>query len=598
MGGGASATPKDELSNAMADVSDADLSNFIAGLGVPEKEKLSAALTAANAQKDLESVVAMDGGIALFMIGDRVDYRWGRDKAWYDTYTVAGHNEDGTFKLHPDSPGMGSADNALPQRIRPLPPLATYIVGEEVRLRNSAGNYAGGNFITTASADGTYDVKSRSTGGYWEIAAGVPADTLRKANYYTTVPAAVPQGVDWNDVDVVKAIMEDVSEELVQFASDAVKADRNFGMWVAENCCRLIEYLSEALRDDDEIAEKALEWSADPIRFLSARLRSERALMHKVLTNTCNNSWGMLEFVDDTLKDDAEFVGDLVGASYNVENLKFASQAVCANSSMFLRLLGMCGGNSYDAFNFKHVMAYADPLLRDDVQFMMDAVAVNTRVYECGSDRVHADKSVALAAVGRIGNMLKFASAGLKADREVVLLAARNSQYVYYTPDWELVLENAAPALRSDREVVRAAVEANGGELAFVGADLLSDRAFVSDMLMLGNVSLGNLPDDSPYRGDRALVMIKVGKCGGLQHASDSLRGDREVVLMAISQDGSALQWASDAMRDDREIVLEAMKMSELAGQFASARLFDEAEIGPRYRKAQADADFEREMSR
>eukprot|EP00656_Telonema_subtile_P011531 TRINITY_DN1571_c0_g1_i19.p1 TRINITY_DN1571_c0_g1~~TRINITY_DN1571_c0_g1_i19.p1 ORF type:complete len:145 (-),score=43.98 TRINITY_DN1571_c0_g1_i19:357-791(-) len=41
-----------------------------------------------------------------------------------------------------------------------------------------------------------------------------------------------------------------------------------------------------------------------------------------------------------------------------------------------------------------------------------------------------------------------------------------------------------------------------------------------------------------------------------LQHASEELRADREVVLAAVQQDGWALQHASEELRADREFML------------------------------------------
>ena len=48
----------------------------------------------------------------------------------------------------------------------------------------------------------------------------------------------------------------------------------------------------------------------------------------------------------------------------------------------------------------------------------------------------------------------------------------------------------------------------------------------------------------------------------GAKMASAALQGDREIVLEAVKQDGTALYFASAALKDDREIVLEAVKQN------------------------------------
>ena len=41
-----------------------------------------------------------------------------------------------------------------------------------------------------------------------------------------------------------------------------------------------------------------------------------------------------------------------------------------------------------------------------------------------------------------------------------------------------------------------------------------------------------------------------------LQHATEDLKGDREIVMTAVSQDGLALLDAAEELRGDREIVM------------------------------------------
>ena len=55
-----------------------------------------------------------------------------------------------------------------------------------------------------------------------------------------------------------------------------------------------------------------------------------------------------------------------------------------------------------------------------------------------------------------------------------------------------------------------------------------------------------------------------------LQCATHELRGDRDIVLAAVSQTGSALEWASEKLRRDREIVRTAVSNHGSALQWAS----------------------------
>ena len=60
------------------------------------------------------------------------------------------------------------------------------------------------------------------------------------------------------------------------------------------------------------------------------------------------------------------------------------------------------------------------------------------------------------------------------------------------------------------------------------------------------------------------------------QYASAELKGDREIVMVAVKQYWNALQYASAELRDDHEIVIAAVKQDKSAMRFASSGLKEE----------------------
>jgi len=58
-----------------------------------------------------------------------------------------------------------------------------------------------------------------------------------------------------------------------------------------------------------------------------------------------------------------------------------------------------------------------------------------------------------------------------------------------------------------------------------------------------------------------------------LEHASDALRNDRQLVLEAVRQNGLALEYASDALRNDREVVDGAVRQNGTALAYAGEAL-------------------------
>mmetsp|Transcript_12288 Transcript_12288/g.28750 ORF Transcript_12288/g.28750 Transcript_12288/m.28750 type:complete len:218 (-) Transcript_12288:68-721(-) len=77
--------------------------------------------------------------------------------------------------------------------------------------------------------------------------------------------------------------------------------------------------------------------------------------------------------------------------------------------------------------------------------------------------------------------------------------------------------------------------------------------------------------------GDRDVVLAAVSRDGSaLQHASQNLRGDKEVVLTAVSESGMALEYASDNMRGEQEVVKAAVAANEQALEWAAPELVPE----------------------
>jgi len=92
-------------------------------------------------------------------------------------------------------------------------------------------------------------------------------------------------------------------------------------------------------------------------------------------------------------------------------------------------------------------------------------------------------------------------------------------------------------------------------------------------------------------KSDGEIVLAAVKSRGyALQFASDTLKSDGEIVLAAVKDEGDALQYAADNLRSDKEVVHAAVKQRGAALQYAkdglnqdpeflkAAGLFDEEE--------------------
>ena len=88
-----------------------------------------------------------------------------------------------------------------------------------------------------------------------------------------------------------------------------------------------------------------------------------------------------------------------------------------------------------------------------------------------------------------------------------------------------------------------------------MSGDLLANHEIASAAVQSRGFNLGWLRD--PAR-DVVLVAVNDEGCA-LSYVNEQLQGDREIVLAAVKSDGFALQFASEALRADREVVLAAV---------------------------------------
>ncbi len=85
---------------------------------------------------------------------------------------------------------------------------------------------------------------------------------------------------------------------------------------------------------------------------------------------------------------------------------------------------------------------------------------------------------------------------------------------------------------------------------------------------------------DESLKKDRDLVLAAVQQRGDtLYYADESLKKDREFVLAAVQKHGYALEYADESLKKDREIVLAAVQQSGLALQYADTSFKKDREI-------------------
>eukprot|EP00434_Breviolum_minutum_P007549 symbB.v1.2.006664.t2/scaffold372.1/size218212/16 len=185
---------------------------------------------------------------------------------------------------------------------------------------------------------------------------------------------------------------------------------------------------------------------------------------------------------------------------------------------------------------------------------MLEGLASGWLALQDLGEELRSDKELVLAAVSANGWCLEFASPLLRADKDVAMVAVQSDA---------AALEFVSEALRKDPGVVLAAAQRNGWALAFAAPELRADKEIV-----LAAVASNPL---------------------ALQFASEDLRHDAQVVRKAVSLKGCALRFAASPLRRDTQIVLSAVRSDASAIQLTGCNLRTRSALVMQAVRANAD---------
>jgi hypothetical protein len=106
----------------------------------------------------------------------------------------------------------------------------------------------------------------------------------------------------------------------------------------------------------------------------------------------------------------------------------------------------------------------------------------------------------------------------------------------------------------------------------------LTDRQIIMLAVAQNGYALQYAP--LKFKGDKEVVLKAVRQYGrSLEFASKELKADKDVVLQAVQQYGNSLCYASRELKKDKEVVLSAVKQRSSAFLFADQELKADLEI-------------------
>eukprot|EP00931_Biecheleriopsis_adriatica_P066147 TRINITY_DN40552_c0_g1_i1.p1 TRINITY_DN40552_c0_g1~~TRINITY_DN40552_c0_g1_i1.p1 ORF type:complete len:473 (-),score=61.54 TRINITY_DN40552_c0_g1_i1:12-1430(-) len=212
---------------------------------------------------------------------------------------------------------------------------------------------------------------------------------------------------------------------------------------------------------------------------------------------------------------------------------------------------------------------WASPALMADRNFVMQLVALGNEL-EFASDVLRDDEQIVTLAIGFDGGALAFASDRIQDNRTIVIAAincnkAESVQHMQLSVD---PFSFASARLRNDREVALIAVGRRGWSLQHMSDSLRDDPDVVRIAVEHGYCSWG-----------------RYEACSPLEFASHRLRDDDDIVALAVKHDPDALEHASERCRQDKSLVTYGFqRLLEVCG-LCEVSAADRAHVRSKYRQ-------------
>ena len=187
-----------------------------------------------------------------------------------------------------------------------------------------------------------------------------------------------------------------------------------------------------------------------------------------------------------------------------------------------------------------------------DRAWILESALRDWTVLQCHSSPWSSDKALMLAVVQCWWEALAVASAELRDDEELFEACLKHHPEV----GWRC-LELAGDRLRQSRDVVLQACAMDIRALQYASEDLRCDKLFLLELVALDKQGVALKYAANTLKSDREVVFAAVRSNGkALGFAADELKSDKETVLAAVRSSFHALQFASPELKEDPKVRL------------------------------------------
>ena len=357
-----------------------------------------------------------------------------------------------------------------------------------------------------------------------------PADIKNTRDFFS--PYDDPQDKDakpeWDELltKVCDHGVDHWAEQFVIICGDLLE-NKEFLEYVLKRKSYVFSSLPPSVRDDEALVEIVFSDSVDFSK-CSERLRNDREFVLKWI----DKSTYTLKALPEHLRADPEIVEKaLKNHGSQIEHV-FPAQV-------------------HNEWRLKEIFkAYALPLikglpnLRDNKELALIALNSGYGVFEHLSPRLRGDKDL-YKEFGDTVFGFQSAARSIRSDREIVTDLAMNGR----ADDFKYVPRR----LRHNKKFLLELLEkgADPHILSHVSKRIILDRNFAMKAVAINGKSLGQFiiyglfESKRPFENDRELVKIAVKQNGKALRYTDKLRDDKEIITEAVKSNGDAIEYVS-----------------------------------------------------
>lgn len=367
---------------------------------------------------------------------------------------------------------------------------------------------------------------------------------------------------------------------LLQQAPAYLRQDKDVVLAAVTQTWRAMNFCHESMLADPDVALVGLEQDERAADLISPSLWHDRDFMLQAV----RIDWALLERAGDELIEDRDIALAVVEGSWAGLDLlhpKFYEDVEV------LRIAGHTGG--WEVLKFVNRTGPAWQAICDDKEFVISAIKLDWRGLEHASLRLRADEDVATLAVQQDWRAQRFLKGEVKGAREVSLAAVQQ--------DW-CALTLAVEEMPLERDIALALVKKNWQSFRHLAERLRNDReiaeaavgqcweAIADSPLLCADFDMGMMAIDQDYMAFKILdpllkdndrivkhVINKPEAASLIKFASDRIRDDSEIVLLAVKKDWRTLESGSEKVKANPKVVMASFEQDAQALQWASSKL-------------------------